>query len=241
VLGTLRVGLYTAACTLTRGFSTRTSGALTGTSRGLGRGRVLLAAGGGRPPPAPEGTKVHSGRGQVVRLACPGSVLWLQKSARDVGLREATSVAAGVGDGGLASGGTTFGSDRTSGAQQLAGRRARGGLLVGGRCPGPSQAFWPSRVVGGSGLGSVGLVPRRRRHRMTGTSELRLPASGCGQQPLRCRGKAGEAIRVRELTRFFGAVSVESQGEHGCSSLKCGLQKSARRISGTIVADLSGS
>jgi len=71
---------------------------------------------------------------------CARALFWLQKSARGVWLREATSVAAGVGDGGLAHGDTSLGGEmasKTRLAETRDGGRACGGLLAGGRRPGP--------------------------------------------------------------------------------------------------------
>lgn len=81
---------------------------------------------------------------------------WLQKSAGGVGLREATLVAARVGDGGLARKWETAQSKRTSGGTPPGnGGHAKGPveghlLVEGALGRGSSQ---PSRAGGGIGLG----------------------------------------------------------------------------------------
>ncbi len=94
-----------------------------------------------------------------VRLWTPIGVLripvWLQKSSSDVRPREATAVAAGVGDGGLAVVGRPAGANgvaRERHRRRCRARTARGELLDGGRRLGPWQPL-PSRGGGGSGLG----------------------------------------------------------------------------------------
>jgi len=104
VLEFLRVGLCTAACKLAPGCSASTSGASIGAFPGL---RFL-----GSYCSLPRGVTLGGAvaweitpRVRFTRsIGVLGQCIWLQKSVRGVWPREATSVAAGVGDGGLASG-----------------------------------------------------------------------------------------------------------------------------------------
>jgi hypothetical protein len=91
-----------------------------------------------------------------VLVWCARVPFWLQKSARGVGLREATLVAAGVGDGGLAGKRETADGEWTSRATSPGnGCRGEGPveghLLVEG-VPGRGNPQ-SSRVGGGIGLG----------------------------------------------------------------------------------------
>jgi hypothetical protein len=100
--------------------------------------------------------KASSWRGLGARSVCSGSVLWLQKSARGVGLRKATSVAAGVGDGGLAPSGGPRRGEETSRAKPAGNGRFDErsvedcSLVEGVRDRGIPQS---SRAAGGIGLG----------------------------------------------------------------------------------------
>jgi hypothetical protein len=168
----------------------------------------------------------------------------LQKSARGVGLREATSVAAGVGDGGLARRRETAQSERTSGSASSGnGWRGEGPvegcLLVEGVLGRGSSR--PSRVGGGIGLGlsdrsALCDGPRRA----TGTSELRRSRVGGSQQLFRDREAAGRSesgdVNCSVLPHFEVAEAMRSSG----ARLKCGLQMSARRISVGCASELLG-
>jgi hypothetical protein len=125
---------------------------------------------------------------------CARALYWLQKSARGVGSREAISVAAGVGDGGLAPGfgkpprGETASRNRASGDGCSAKRSAEDHLLVEGVSGRGSPQ--PSRAAGGTGLGLAAYRVNSMRARRQEASELRLPWVGGGQEPLPGRGKA---------------------------------------------------
>jgi hypothetical protein len=94
-----------------------------------------------------------------------------------------------------------------------------------------------SRSVARSGLGwaaRFGINPRP----LLGDGGIRVPVlfgSSGGQQLPRARGKARRSGSrgVHRKALRWGTRSVETQAQLGCSSLKCRLQKSARRISGS--------
>jgi hypothetical protein len=170
--------------------------------------------------------------------------LWLQKSVRGVGLREATLVAAGVGDGGLARKRGTVQSERASRARSpgngwhgegpVEGRLLVEGVLDRGN-------LQPSRVGGGSGLGSPDgsvLAPAPE-----GDRDVRATAfSGWRQLTAapRSRGSRAKRIGWRESPGPSFLSRDESHAQLGCSSLKCGLQMSARRISDGCAPEPSG-
>jgi hypothetical protein len=115
-------------------------------------------------------------------VRCARVFVWLQKSARGVGLREANLVAAGVGDGGLV---TARGTDRwrmdvesVVRRQRPARRRARGGLLAGGRRSGSRKPPAFTGVVVEAVFGSLARsVPCIDPWWATGASESRRSPS----------------------------------------------------------------
>jgi hypothetical protein len=114
VFGHLRVGLCTAACMLARGSSASTRGAPVGTSsRASVLGSCCSWPKEGNLRRHCDVRKRAAGVDQSFDR-CARALFWLQKSARGVRLREATSVAAGVGDGGLAHGDKSLGGEMTS-------------------------------------------------------------------------------------------------------------------------------
>jgi hypothetical protein len=175
VLGYLRVGLCTAACMRARGFSASTTGAHAGTSSRVSvLGSYCSRPKEGNLPRHCDARKRAASEDQSFDRRAR-ALFWLQKSARGVWLREATSVAAGVGDGGLARSEESPGGEmasRTRPAETREGGRACGGLLAGGRRPGPRKpttftGCWWNRSWFDDPRFLVGV------HRMTGTSELR--------------------------------------------------------------------
>lgn len=143
------------------------------------------ALGACRSPPAVGNHRWHQGmREQALSGVqsidrCARVPFWLQKSARGVGLREATPVAAGAGDGGLAHTWGTAGSEWTLRAPALGNelwseRPEEGRLLVEG-APGRGK---PSAFTGRRG----------KRSRLTGFAGWQHRA------PVRDRGVRAAAL-----------------------------------------------
>jgi hypothetical protein len=172
-------------------------------------------------------------------------LFWLQKSARGVGLREATLVAARVGDGGLARKRETAQCEGTPrgtppGNGWYVEGPVEGHLLVEGAPDRGSPR--PSRVGGEIGLGpsdrsALAVGPRWA----TGALELRRSRVGSSEQLLRVREAVGRS--GSRGVKLLGPPLLQSCGSHaklGFSSLKCGLQMSARRISDGCAPEPSG-
>jgi len=149
VLGDPGVGLCTAACMLARGSLGPCVRRLDGCRSWLRPRHARLTAG----SPSRVGPQRIAAIAVRVRSWAPIGVLrnpsWLQKSSSDARLREATAVAAGVGDGSLAIVGRPTeanGVARARHRRRCRTRPARGEPLGGGRRLGPWQ---PSAFTGG--------------------------------------------------------------------------------------------
>jgi hypothetical protein len=131
------------------GHSARVLGASTGATRGNSCGRARLTAVGSSRT-GPQRIADHRGAREVVEPArCARVPFRLQKSSSSVWLREATPVAAGVGDGGLAIARRLAPANSADGLrcrQRRQGSTTRGGSLVGGRRSGSWQpSFFTER------------------------------------------------------------------------------------------------
>jgi len=133
-------------------------------------------------------------------VRCARALFWLQKSARSVGPREATSVAAGVGDGGLALERETAWERkvvwRPAVRRRVAGQRVREGPLAGGRRLGPGKpaaftgCWWKRSWSGKVGCSHPGLVGDRGV-RVSALSGPKRSIAGRA-----ARGQSSEADRV---------------------------------------------
>jgi hypothetical protein len=126
-------------------------GASTGAPRGSGHGHARLIAGRSRWPTRNESRAVAVRVRSWCSRGAPRIPSWLQKPSSSIWPREATSVAAGVGDGGLAIAGRLASAndvDRFGCRRRSRDRSVRGEPRDGGRRLGPWQ---PSSFTGRRG------------------------------------------------------------------------------------------
>lgn len=179
-------------------------------------------------------------RGVVVRRSCPSFVTWLQKSAGVAWPSEAAPVVAGVVEGGLAVRGKPQAAkrhrERASGLRVAVPRRGASPprrwkvFRFAARCR-------PSRGGAGSGLGRR-LRAGENLAVVDDDGDTRSLVTSLSRGPNRLTRSARRQAEAG-LGRVNGSAHLgASRGHHtkrGCSSLTCGLQKSAGRIFGASV------